>query len=153
MDTPPPASPSPKTEKWSRIGKKVNKVIAIIGIIVFGLIYFGRKQIMGTRYKVSEQESVNYSEKATEADAKKLGEILQATGYFGGTKKMDVLLKKDDKEGTVVSFVISGLGKDDTITTAFKQIGEGIATSGFGKPMTIRLMDTRLNKLKDIRVE
>ena len=153
MDTPPPASPTPKSEKWNRIGNKAKNVMVVIAIVIAVMIYFGQKIIMGTRYKVSDKESVNYSEKATEADAKKLGDILKAQGYFDGSKEVDVLLKKDEKEGTVVSFVISGLGKDDTITTAFKQIGEGIATSGFGKPMTVRLMDSHLNTLKDIKVE
>ncbi len=153
MDTPPPPSPSPRTEKWTGIANKATKVIGVIALIVVGMIYFGQKIMMGKRYKVSDKESVNYSGKATEEDAKKLGEILKASGYFDGSKAVDVLLKKDDKEGTVVSFVISGLGKDDTIATAFKQIGKGIALSGFGMPMTVRLMDSHLNTLKDIKVE
>jgi hypothetical protein len=151
-----PENTPAKSEKVARVAgaaEKVKKWVAIIAIIVVALIFFGQKIMMGTRYKVSDKESVNYSEKATEEDAKKLGDILKAAGYFDGSKEVDVLLKKGDKEGTVVSFVISGLGKEDTIATAFKQIGEGIATGGFGKPLTIRLIDSHLNTLKDIKLE
>lgn len=148
--------PTPQPEKVAHstgFAAKARTWIAVIGIIVFALIFFGRKAMMGTAYKVSEQESVNYSEKATEADAKLLGDVLKANGYFDGSKEVDVLLKKGGKEGTVVSFVISGLGKDDTIPNAFRAMGEEIAAKGFGKPLTIRLIDTRLNKLKDLLVE
>jgi hypothetical protein len=155
METP-STPPSPKSEKVARItgvAEKVKKWVSVIAIIVVAMIYFGHKLQMGTRYKVSDKESVNYSEKATEAEAKKLGDLLKTAGYFDGTKEVDVLLKKDEKEGTVVSFVIGGLGKDATIETAFKQIGEAIAADGFGKPLMIRLVDTHLNTLKDIKVE
>ncbi|MEO6753045.1 MAG: hypothetical protein ABIP85_14795 [Chthoniobacteraceae bacterium] len=146
-------TPAPKSEKVARVAGKANKVIAIIGIVVVALIFFGQKVMMGTRYKVSDKESVNYSQKATEADAKMLGDILTANGYFNGKKEVDVLLKKEEKEGTVISFVIGGLGKDEAISNAFREMGEEIAKKVFGKPLTIRLIDTRLNTLKDIRVE
>ncbi len=154
MDT--PENIPAKSDKPAASGgfwKKANKWVAVIGIIVAALIFFGRMTMMGTRYKVTDKESVNYSEKATEADAKKLGDFLKAIGYFNATTEKDVLLKMGDKEGTVVSFVISGLGPDDTIATGFKQVGEGIAEDGFGKPLTVRLKDTKLNTLKDIKVE
>ncbi len=142
-----------RTARMNRVANKVKKVLVIIMLLVVVLIYFGNKIMMGKRYKVSDKESVNYSANATEEEAKKLGDILKTEGYFDGSKNVDVLLKKDDKEGTMISFVISGLGKDETIATAFKQIGEGIAKDGFGKPLTIRLIDTHLNTLKDIKVE
>jgi hypothetical protein len=96
---------------------------------------------------------VNYSEKATEADAKKLGDYLKTIGYFNGSSEKDVLLMMGGKEGTVVSFVINGLGPDDTIVTGFREVGEGIAKDVLSKPLKIRLIDTRLNTLKDIKVE
>ncbi len=151
--TPPPADQPDKKARATRIAEKAKNIIIIIAVLVAVLIYFGQKIMMGKRYKVSDKESVNYSEKATEEDAKKLGEILKTGGYFDGSKEVDVLLKKGDKEGTVVSFVISGLGKDDAIEKAFKLIGEGIAEKGFGKPMTVRLIDSHLNTLKDVKLE
>ena len=152
-DTPPPAENPDKKARATRVAEKVKNIIIIIAVLVGVMIYFGQKLMMGKRYKVSDKESVNYSEKATEEEAKKLGDILKDTGYFDGSKEVDVLLKKGGKEGTVVSFVISGLGKDDTIENAFRMIGEGIAQKGFGKPLTIRLSDSHLNTLKDVKLE
>jgi hypothetical protein len=154
MDTPEntPAK-SDKVAPASGFWEKAKKWVAVIGIIVVAMIYFGQKLMMGTRYKVTDKESVNYSEKATEADAKKLGDYLKTIGYFNGSSEKDVLLMMGGKEGTVVSFVINGLGPDDTIVTGFREVGEGIAKDVLSKPLKIRLMDTRLNTLKDIKVE
>lgn len=153
METPSsPETPAPATPKGAGIAKKINMVIYVVLIIIVALIYFGQKIIMGKKYKVSDMESVNYSEKATEADAKILAEALKANGFFNGKKPVDVLLKKDDKEGTVVSFVGEWDWKSEKIVTAFQQIGEDIAARGLGKPLTVRLMDTKLNAKNDIKV-
>jgi hypothetical protein len=149
MESPPP---SPPIQKSSSFAKKANTVIFVVMIILVAMIYFGQKLMMGTRYKVSENESVNYSEKATEDDAKKVAEALKADGYFSGKNKADVLLKKTDSEGTVVSFVGSWNWKDEKIVSAFKQIGEDIAAKGLGKPLTIRLLDDHLNTMNEIKV-
>ena len=54
---------------------------------------------------------------------------------------MDVLIRKDDKDGTVISFVLGSRWKTQEIVDAFREIGEDIAGKGFGKPLTIRLLD------------
>ena len=136
--------------KSSRMGSRISKILAVVAIIVFAMIYFGRKLIMGTKYKVNDKESINYSKKATETDAKKLGELLQTLKVFDGTKERDVLLSVDETEGTVISFVFSGNRDDEAILTAFRLIGEAALAAGFTKPLTIRLMDENLNTLKDI---
>lgn len=97
--TPPPA------QKKSGFAKAANMVIFIVMIVVAVMIFFGQKIMMGKRYKVSDTKSVNYSEKATQEDAKKVGEALKGDGYFSGKNHADVLLKKGNKEGTVLSFV------------------------------------------------
>jgi hypothetical protein len=148
--TPTPAAASPK--KSSSFARIASIVIAVVMVIVFGMIVLGRKTMMGKRYKVSETESVNYSGNATEEDARKVGEALKADGYMSGKKKVDVLLKKDDKDGTVVSFVGYWDWKDEKVVSAFKQVGEDIAAGGLGKPLTIRLLDDHLNTRNEIKV-
>ena len=148
MDSPMPPTPS----KPARAGNLISKILAVVAIIVMALIFLGQKTMMGKRYKVSEMESVNYSGKASEDDAKKLGEILKENGYFGGTREMDVLLKKDD-DGTVLSFVLNERWTDQEIVAGFREVGAEIANKGFGKPLTIRLIDTRLNKKNEIKIE
>lgn len=154
MDTPPPAAdPSPKVEKSSSLAGKLRTIVTVFAIVVFALIFFGRKVMMGTKYKVSDNETIGYSEKATEEDAKKLAEILKADGIFTGTKTVDVLLKRHDKEGLVISFIPTGSAHDPKVVEVFNAIGEDIAAKGFGKPLTIRLMDERLNKQNDIVIK
>ena len=109
--------------------------------------------MMGTKYKVSDKETIGYSEKATEEDAKKLAEILKANGIFAGSKSVDVLLKRHDKEGLVISFITMGSATDPKVVEAFQAIGEDIAAKGFGKPLTIRLMDDRFNTRNDIVIK
>src|SRR5258706_5202796 len=100
MDTPEntPAK-SDKVARSTGFWEKAKKWVAVIGIIVVAMIYFGQKLMMGTRYKVTDKESVNYSEKATEADAKKLGDFLKAINYFNGSSEKDVLLMMGGKDG------------------------------------------------------
>ena len=144
-------NPSPTTSKWIGVANKANKVIAVIAILIFAMIYFGQKIIMGKKYKVSEKESINYSGNATEDEAKKLGEMLKKMGLLTGARDADVLLKKDDKEGTVISFVVNST--DEAVVADFRMIGEAAAKEGFGKPLTVKLLDDHLNTKKEIKIE
>ena len=153
MDTPPASDPSPKIQKSSNLAGKLRTIVTIFAVLVFALIFLGRKLMMGTKYKVSDKETIGYSEKATEEDAKKLAEILKANGIFAGSKSVDVLLKRHDKEGLVISFITMGSATDPKVVEAFQAIGEDIAAKGFGKPLTIRLMDDRFNTRNDIVIK
>ena len=153
MDTTPASDPSPKIQKSSNLAGKLRTIVTIFAVVVFALIFLGRKLMMGTKYKVSDKETIGYSEKATEDDAKKLAEILKANGIFTGSKSVDVLLKRHDKEGLVISFITMGSATDPKVVEAFQAIGEDIAAKGFGKPLTIRLMDDRLNTRNDIVIK
>jgi hypothetical protein len=138
--------------KQSRFAKIATTVISVVFVIAMAMAFLGQKMMMGKKYKVSDKEAVNYSGNATEEDAKKLGDALKADGYLSGKNSVDVLLKKDDKEGTVVSFVGNWDWKDEKVVAAFKQVGEDIAAGGLGKPLTLRLMDDHLNTKNEIKV-
>ena len=143
---------APAPSKAARYGSLATKIVSVIAILVVAMIFLGQKLMMGKRYKVSDKESVNYSGNATEADAKALGEALKADGYLSGKNEVDVLLKKSDKDGTVVSFVGEWNWTDEKVVSAFQQIGADIAAKGLGKPLTIRLLDTHLNSKNEIKV-
>lgn len=151
MEYPATATPA-SSSKAHRMGKIATWVISILLIFLVAMIFIGQKIMMGTRYKVSDKESVNYSGKATEADARVLGEALKDEGYFNSEHKVDVLLKKDDQEGTIVSFVGDWNWKDEKIVSGFRKIGEDIAAKGLGQPLTVRLLDTQLNTKNEIKV-
>jgi hypothetical protein len=148
MSTPTTDSP----QKSSGFAKIAGIILAVVMFIVLGMAFLGQKIMMGKKYKVSDKESVNYSGNATEEDARKLGDALKADGYLSGKSTVDVLLKKDDKEGTVVSFVGNWDWKNEKVESAFKQVGEDVAAGGLGKPLTIRLMDDHLNTKNEIKV-
>ena len=116
---PPPPSTQTTGRKWIRI---LTGIIGMVSLAVTGLIWFGHKSMMGTKYAVTEKEAVNYSGSATAQDAKTLGEDLKKWGYFDNSKTKDVLLSRD-QNGTVISFVLGGRWNDEEILTAFKQVG------------------------------
>lgn len=136
------------TPGWQRY---LSYAVSIVGVVVFLLILIGRKEMMGTRYKVSETESVNYSGQATEEDARKTGEILKEIGFLRGEHKVDVLLKKQSGS-FIVSFIVNR-GADENLLTSFRQIGSILAERALGRPLTVRLLDARLNKKNEIKVE
>lgn len=138
---------STRGSKWQRY---LSYTVTAVGIIVFLLIFFGRREMLGTKYKVSETESVNYSGAATEEDARKTGEALKEIGYFKGGRA-DVLLKKESA-GFIVSFVVSRSADEKTLA-AFQQIGGVLADKALGRPLTVRLLDTKLNKKNELKVE
>jgi len=143
-----PAAPA-RSSKWLQ---RISMII-IIGFAVISLmIYLGRSSMMGTKLAVTEKESVNYSGSATEADAKVVGEVLKEIKYFNNETEKDVLLKKDEKAGTVVSFVVVRDWNDEKTVADFKWIGETLAEK-IGKPLVIKLIDPTLNTKNEFRLE
>jgi len=154
MDTPPTQPESaPAPAKPSRVAGRIKVIVAVLAMLVVVMIYFGQKVMMGKKFAVSDKESVNYSGSATEDEARRLGDVLKSVGYFTGSRSSDVLLKKDAKEGTVVSFVLNGKWSDGEIVTAFRQIGGEIVAQGLGKPITVKLLVDKLNTKNEFKVE
>lgn len=138
--------PTPKWVVW------LSTAVAILGVLVGLLIVFGRNEMLGTKYKASATENVNYSGKATEADARKLADALKAEGYFGGGRNLDVLLKKEDNGRTIVSFVVTNGWQDENLVGEFKKFGEILVRRGVGSPMTVRMIDTNLNMKRELPI-
>lgn len=138
--------------KGSKVGKIISTTLLVIGIILALLIFVGRKQMMGQQYQVTDIEFVNYSKNATEEDAKKLGEILTSQGFFNGKKAKNVLLMKDEN-GVVVSFILDNRWDDPKVVSALRDMGAAVAQEGFGNPLTIKLLDGKLNTRNEIVVE
>jgi hypothetical protein len=149
MSQPPSVPPARKpTPKWLRI---LSGIVAIVCIAVTLLIWFGQKSMMGTKYAVSDKESVNYSGSATAQDAQALGEALKKIGFFDNTKATDVLLHTD-QTGTAVSFVVDRGWDNEEILTSFKQIGEMLLQGLKVTHLKIMLIDDHLNTKKEIQI-
>ena len=108
--------------------------------------------MMGTKYAVTEKESVNYSGSATAQDAQALGEALKKIGFFDNTKAADVLLHTD-QTGTAVSFVVDRGWDNEEILTAFKQIGTMLVPGLKVTHLKIMLIDEHLNTKKEIQID
>jgi hypothetical protein len=127
----------------------------VVGVaIVTGLLaWYGRHLKLGTRLAISDQESIRYAGTATEADAKALGAALKEEGYFDGSGNKDVILNKGD-DGTEISFVVKwGAWEDAETVTAFQTVGEAIAMSVGGPPLTVALMDDDLDTHREIEIQ
>jgi hypothetical protein len=99
-------------------------VVALLAVGLSVVIWMGRRSMMGTRLKITEKESVNYSGEATETEARTLGKALQEIGYFGSEKEKDVLLRKEKGKGTTVSFVVAAVAwKEASHEEAFRTMG------------------------------
>ena len=125
--------------------------VTIIAVILMVLIFFRRREMMGTRYAVSDREAVNYSGTATEEEARKLADTLREIGFFDGQRNVDVLLRKKKEEGTIVSFVVNTSSPE--IVSGFQEIGGVVADKALGRPLTVRLIDDNLNTRHELRVE
>jgi hypothetical protein len=136
----------------SRLWKIITRLLAVAGVIILLLIFFGRSSLLGTRYQATDLEAVNYSGSATEADARQLGEMLKQVGFFTGEKRGDVLLRRDD-DGTAVAFVLGSRWTDPEIVDSFKVIARAMADAGWPAPFTVRLIDKNLNSKNEFVVE
>lgn len=133
--------------------QKVANGVVLLGVVVAALIWFGRSSMMGTRFEVSKDEAVNYSGDAKEDDARKLGEALKTTGYFDGTTSADVLLRKENG-ATTISFVVGdGKWNEEAVVKAFEALGAGLAPAVGGPPITVKLIDDKLNTRKEIAIK
>ena len=134
--------------KWMRYFSWAVTITAVLLVVV---IFFGRREMMGTRYAVSDKEAVNYSGTATEEEARKLADTLREIGFFDGSRNIDVLLRKEKDKGTIVSFVVNTSSPE--IVSGFQEIGGVVADQALGRPLTVRLIDDNLNTQHELRVE
>jgi len=113
--------------------------VAIVATIAAGVYWTQadkrRKIIVGTK------DEVYYSGRATQEDARRLGQALTASGFLRN-QGLSILLSKGPG-GASVSFVVteSAWNHPDTISS-YEVIGRRIAPSIGGFPITVRLLDS-----------
>lgn len=131
--------------------KIFSTLLIVDALIVTALIAIGRNEIMGKQLKVSEHESVYYAGKATEDEAKRAAEALMEEKYFGGSSNKDVIIRRDDS-GPSIAFVVGGNWQDEKIQAALQGLGARVADKALSRPVTVRLIDPKLNTLKEFKV-
>jgi hypothetical protein len=99
---------------------------------------------------VSGKDAVYYFGSATEADARAVGEALQAAGFLRDAG-ISVVLSKGD--GTSLSFVVNeGVWKQPEILQAFERLVRVVAPSAGGLPVQLRLLDDGMLPRKSVMV-
>ncbi|MDH3591836.1 MAG: hypothetical protein OER88_08160 [Planctomycetota bacterium] len=105
----------------------------------------------GERISVFEAE-IYYSGDTTEADARKLADVLKEAGYLGGTGEKTVHIDRTD--GSVSVGLVLAEGWDDPkIRASVRATGAKIAAAGFGSPLTMNLHDQTGDLRSSVRVE
>ena len=96
-------------------------------------------------------DEVRYSGTATEQDAKALADSLKTIGYLQN-RGVTVLLSKGGS-GTMVGFAVQdGAWNNDETVATFGRIGQAIAPAVGGAPLKVRMLNTKLEKQKEIPI-
>jgi len=110
-----------------------------------------RKELTVGKATIGARDTIYYFGSATEADAKALGQALQAAGYFEDLG-VTVMLLKDG--GTAVSFVVQeGLWERPETAAALEGLVRRAATSIGGLPIELRLLDPRMEIRERVEIE
>jgi len=105
-----------------------------------------RKVTIGTN------DSVWYSGTATLQDAEALGKALQENGFFRD-KGLRVYLS-EGIDGADISFMVKdGAWNDPKISAAFQGIGRKVTKSVSDRPVRVHLIDSKLERKKDLPVQ
>jgi hypothetical protein len=109
-----------------------------------------RKELTVGKATIGARDTIYYFGSATEADAKALGQALQAAGYFEDLGVTVMLLKSG---GTAVSFVVQeGLWEQPATATALEGLVRRVAPSIGGLPVELRLLDPRMETRRRVAV-
>jgi hypothetical protein len=107
-------------------------VALVASVVVYRAVFIKRVKIVGN-------ETVTYSGEATAAEARALGEVLLAVGYFNGEGGGNVRLWKGD-EGTVVGFNLPiSTWKLPGAADGFRRLGRTIAPAIGGPPLMLKI--------------
>jgi hypothetical protein len=109
-----------------------------------------RKKLTVGKATIGTRDTIYYYGSATEADAKALGQALQAAGYLEDLGVTVMLLKGG---GTAVSFVVrEGLWERPETAAALEGLVRRVAPSIGGLPIEIRLLDPQMETRRRMAV-
>ena len=140
----------PVASKWGAVGVGM----AWLTVLVAGIlaVAFGVETLTSAKLVIGSKDNIIYSGSSTKQDAQALGDALKADGYFTD-RGASVLLEKG-KSGTTVSFVVrEGFWDNPDNVTAFGEVARQVAPSIGGLPLTVRLVDSKLEVKKEVAVK
>jgi len=122
---------------------KILRILVAIIVIVVTLFRVVSCYQRGTKLTFDKSE-LYYTSQVTEAEAKKVGEVLVKLGYFKGTPASVQI----NKSGGVYEFravVKKDIEKDPAMVESFREIGKTISEEALNKAkVVVHLCDTNL---------
>lgn len=138
-----------KASGWIAAGIGVGSILVVFaGVVAWFVVDY---EYLTTRVRFGTDEEVIYADGATEAEARKLGKLLQDEGYFSGVGAKTVRITRDGNS-EVVEFVLQKNAWNDLETTKyFEQLKPRLSKEIFdGRPVQIRLDDEDMETQKTI---
>jgi hypothetical protein len=138
-----------KASGWIAAGIGLGSVlVVIVGVVAWTIVDSG---FLAARVRFGPDEEIIYANGATEAEARKLGKLLQDKGYFNGVGAKTVRITRDGNQA-VVDFVLQkDAWNDPVITKSFEQLKLLLSKDVFdGRPVQIRLNDQNMQPQKTI---
>jgi hypothetical protein len=133
--------------RWAAFGLGVTGLAVVCGGIF--LVAFAFQP--GSKVVIGANNSIYYSGSAKKEDARSLGNALKKIGFL--TDKGNTVLLSKGKDGTVVSFVVTEPAWTHPETVfVFEEIVREVAPSVGGYPVTLRLLNSAQQTMKELTV-
>jgi hypothetical protein len=138
-----------KASAWSAAGIGVLcLVVLFVGIVAWVII---EDQFLTSRVYFGPEEEVIFESGATEAEAKKLGTLLQAEGYFDGKGAKSVRISRAGGRAVVEFVLQQNAWFDPQVVKQFEELKPKLSKAVFdGAPVEIRLVDEDLETHKTL---
>jgi hypothetical protein len=136
---------------WSAVG--IGCICGLfMSVALIGTTQFEIPTDSGPYVEFDINNKVFYSGDATKEDASYLGHHLVACAYFGYVDGASVYVEASAGQYTMSFVVREGAWYDPEVIELFRELGDSLADSGFGRPLTIRLCDEKLESRKSLHV-
>lgn len=126
---------------------KIVSTLLVLGALARLVSCWGRYESLGTKLEFNGGE-LYYTSAVTEAETKKLGDLLVSEGFYDGTKKTAQL----NKTGSTYEFRVvtkSGAADDTKMIEVFKSVASELSAKVFnGSEVVVHLCDDNLKTIK-----
>lgn len=127
---------------WHTAGVSLGGAVATLGVVIFATLAFDG---VGEKFvEVSPEHRVVYERKATEADAKAVGEVLKARGVFVAGQPGEVIIG-GTKQALNVQVVLTSGWRDPQTVVFFTEVAQDLGKATGKRFVKLELCDDFLN--------
>lgn len=133
---------------WVVLGSVVLGLVLLIGPLIGGFVLY--EVVLGDQtLAFSAKEDILHGRNVPVEEARTLGLVLQADGFFDGVNEKTVVLHKEGDE-YVVMFVLRSGFQDAEMHEYFRTLARQISQAFEGKPVRVELCDAELTVKKTL---